>query len=60
MAVFLQSGYVPCDSSGNEYRKEASEADRHAELCASVSAELLQPGRTRCEGETRTADSGKK
>ena len=52
--------HVPCDSSGNEYRKEASEADRHAELCASVSAELLQSGRKRCAGETRTAGSREK
>ena len=32
---------------------------RDAESCASVSAEFLQSGGKRCEGETRTADSRK-
>ena len=32
---------------------------KYAESCASVSAEFLQSGGKRCEGETRTADSRK-
>ncbi len=35
-------------------------SDRYAESCTAVSAELLQPGRKRCEGETRTAGSREK
>ena len=35
-------------------------SDRHAESCASVSAELLQSGRKRREGETRTAGGREK
>ena len=32
---------------------------KYAESCASVSAEFLQSGGKRCEGETRTADTRK-
>ena len=35
------------------------ELPKDAESCASVSAEFLQSGGKRCEGETRTADSRK-
>lgn len=35
-------------------------SDRYAEPCASVSSELLQSGRKRCKGKTRTAGDGKK
>ena len=43
-----------------EFQKYMGRSDGYAESCASISAELLQLGRKRCEGETRTADSGKK
>ena len=46
---------------GNEeYQKYMGRSDGYAESCTAVFAELLQSGRKRCEGETRTAGSGKK
>ena len=48
------------ESPNVEGLKLYGRSDRHTESCTSVSAELLQPGRKRCEGETRTADSRKK
>ena len=43
-----------------EFQKIYGRSDRHAESCASVSAEFLQSGGKRCEGETRTAGEQRK
>ena len=42
-----------------EFQKYMEDLTDMQESCASVSAEFLQSGGKRCEGETRTADSRK-